>query len=199
MALGAGTSITFGYIIDEHTPIGDGHYTKRDATIDGVMGGFAVGGVFKVANTARKAYKYRRAGKIARETGETSIPLRVGLQYNDDVLIAGVEIMARNETIRLGLHGGALIAGELAKIEGRQPGQPTTVEFGGREIFILDPYASLTTVTQPSSGQSSKLPRGATPKYLNRTSAKSKTKKSSRRSTMAPCRCKDGSYSINCC
>ena len=158
-----------------------------------------VGGVFKVANTARKAYKYRRAGKIARETGETSIPLRVGLQYNDDVLIAGVEIMARNETIRLGLHGGALIAGELAKIEGRQPGQPTTVEFGGREIFILDPYASLTTVTQPSSGQSSKLPRGATPKYLNRTSAKSKTKKSSRRSTMAPCRCKDGSYSINCC
>ena len=129
MAVGAGSSMAFGYVVEEHTPIGDGHYSKRDAAIDGVMGAVGVGGVFKVANTSRRAYKFHRAAKRAEKAGDKTIAIRSGIKYNDDVLVAGVKIARDDQAIRAGLHGGAMIAGELAKGSRGKSGQPTTVDF----------------------------------------------------------------------
>lgn len=158
-AVGAGVSITVGYVVDEFTPIGDGHYTGRDAAIDGVMGAVGVGGVIKTANYGRKAYKYYRLGKKADDAGAVTVAVSSGVKYNDDVLVAGVKIARDDAAIRFGLNAGALVGGEMLKHDDRQrPGQPTTIEFGGRKIVVLDPHNSATVATISSSAaQSSSL------------------------------------------
>jgi hypothetical protein len=185
---GAGVSIGVGYVVETHTPIGDGQYTARDATIDGLMGAVGVGGVLKTANYGRRAYKYHKAVKRADAAGEKTIAIRSGLKYNDDVLVSGVRITRDDAAIRAGLHSAAMAGGEMIKHDDRKrPGQQTTIDFGGRKIVIHDPVVSTDLATfSYSGGQSSRLSR------VNRSSRQtSRSTKSTRKSGgRAPTWCK---------
>jgi hypothetical protein len=154
---GAGVSIGVGYVVETHTPIGDGQYTARDATIDGLMGAVGVGGVLKTANYGRRAYKYHKAVKRADAAGDKTVAIRSGIKYNDDVLVSGVRIARDDAAIRAGLHSAAMAGGEMIKHDDRKrPGQPTTIVFGGRKIEIHDPIVSTDLSSfSYSGGQSS--------------------------------------------
>lgn len=194
---GAGVSIGVGYLVDTHTPIGDGQYTARDATIDGLMGAVGVGGVLKTANYGRRAYKYHKAVKRADAAGEKTVAIRSGIKYNDDVLVSGVKIARDDAAIRAGLHSAAMSGGEMIKHDDRKrPGQQTTIVFGGRKIVIHDPVVSTDISTfRSASGQSSSSSKVNRSTRQTSRSAKSTRKSGSKRR----CRCKDGSYSVNCC
>jgi hypothetical protein len=150
---GAGVSIGVGYVVETHTPIGDGQYTARDATIDGLMGAVGVGGVLKTANYGRRAYKYHKAVKRADAAGDKTVAIRSGIKYNDDVLVSGVRIARDDAAIRAGLHSAAMAGGEMIKHDDRKrTGQPTTIEFGGRKIVIHDPIVSTDLSSFSSTG-----------------------------------------------
>lgn len=163
---GAGVSIGVGYVVETHTPIGDGQYTARDATIDGLMGAVGVGGVLKTANYGRRAYKYHKAAKRADAAGDKTIAIRSGIRYNDDVLVSGVKIARDDAAIRAGLHSAAMAGGEIIKHDDRKrAGQQTTIVFGGRKIVIYDPVVSTDLasfgLTGGQSSSSSKVNRNS--------------------------------------
>lgn len=194
IAAGAAINIAVGYVVEEHTPIGDGNYTARDATIDGAFGALGVGGVFKTANYGRKAYKYKKAADRAEAAGDATLALRVGIRHNDDVLVSGVRIMQQDATIRAGLHGGATVASEILKgRDSSTPGSSPGVSGGPRgtrPIKVLDPIVNAALMLSPDINRVSRV----TTVRPTRTSRKRSSRKSSRR-----CRCKDGSYSVKCC
>ena len=189
MAVGASTNMLAGYILDEHTPIGDGHYSRKDMAIDGTLGAIGVGGIFKTANFARKALKYRKAIKTAETAGDASVPLRVGIRTNDDVLLSGVKILQRDSEIRAITHGTLTLGGDIAKGRDRPDGS-STLTIGDRVITILDPISRELARHYYDVG-----PSGFKPKRAARIAVKAAI--DSRGGTR--CRCKDGSYSVNCC
>lgn len=179
MAVGAGTSVGMGYALE--MTIGDKHYSRRDFAIDATLGAVGVGTATKIGkagyHTTRYAIRLRRAEKA----GDTAKWAGKG-----DDFVFGVTRYA-DDLAKFEKHKGeyGYHTAIRAQAEYFRDGEPRTyydpVNFDGegrglnqiREMIeeeLVTRYRR--RLTQPTPG---------------------------RRAQLVPCRCKDGSYSVNCC
>lgn len=190
-AVGAGTSIAFGYATEN--TVGDKDYTAQDAAIDGILGAAGFSAI-KGAKSAYQAAKYANYARKARKAGKP-IPHTHRL-YGESLMRADAGAYAYVSLRHAGdsaTHLAPLGVGVLAKHKmNQQESKPTTtIDMGDRTIRVFDPIvqAAITLAGDPN--------RSMRTSSVRVTRAAPKTRGRSRRGRA--CRCKDGSYSVNCC
>ena len=78
MAVGAGSSIATGYVLE--MTIGDGHYSRRDLAIDGTLGAVGVGSIKNIGKGAILGAKYARRARYASQTDDVVDVTRYGVK-----------------------------------------------------------------------------------------------------------------------